>query len=499
MCHTPTNIRNLSLALALPVSPSMARRLAIKLFVGFIALFLLGTVIVLSSVSYYLAIDPSAILSELEVPYTPPNVRLNGTGHERIPRILHQTWKTDVLPERWQPVSQTCKDLMPDYDYMLWTDASARQFISEHYPWFLDTFDHYPYNIQRADSIRYFVLHHYGGIYIDLDIGCLRPLDSLLPYPVILPKTIPVGVSNDLMFAEKEHPFLAQTIHNLATFDHNWLINYPTVMFSTGPMFLSAQYAIYTSSHPGSVRILPNYFTHYYGSSWHADDAGFIWFLSGWGKLLMWIGLVIVILGIIRLAWPTGKQRRFRRYDAFPLRASRSGGWHIQLGSWTSDGSSIPSSPDAETVPSSPVDGHIQLPLTYDSSGSSHNRPGPLSAVYQRVRDSVAQFTSSERRYPSRSRGDRQRGGLLFFIPAIFTHNHDADVPPRSPPPPGPPPAYPADKQRYAGDFERAGLSHLIDSNYDDDSSVSSRDSTLFDADSQPGSPNRSRSVSRHR
>jgi len=37
------------------------------------------------------------------------------------------------------------------------------------YLWFLETFDAYPYPIQRADAIRYFVLHHYGGIYIDLD------------------------------------------------------------------------------------------------------------------------------------------------------------------------------------------------------------------------------------------------------------------------------------------------------------------------------------------
>lgn len=37
------------------------------------------------------------------------------------------------------------------------------------YEWFLETWDAYPFNIERADAIRYFVLHHYGGIYIDLD------------------------------------------------------------------------------------------------------------------------------------------------------------------------------------------------------------------------------------------------------------------------------------------------------------------------------------------
>ena len=61
----------------------------------------------------------------------------------------------------------------------------SRELIATEYPWFLTTFDNYTQPIQRADAIRYFVLSHYGGIYIDLDDvrprrpgPCLRaPLD----------------------------------------------------------------------------------------------------------------------------------------------------------------------------------------------------------------------------------------------------------------------------------------------------------------------------------
>jgi mannosyltransferase OCH1-like enzyme len=38
----------------------------------------------------------------------------NTTRQPRIPRIIHQTWKTDVLPERWEAVRQGCVDLHPD-------------------------------------------------------------------------------------------------------------------------------------------------------------------------------------------------------------------------------------------------------------------------------------------------------------------------------------------------------------------------------------------------
>lgn len=51
----------------------------------------------------------------------------------------------------------------------MWTDAKSRELIGTEYPWFLTDFDNYTHPIQRADAIRYFVLAHFGGIYIDLD------------------------------------------------------------------------------------------------------------------------------------------------------------------------------------------------------------------------------------------------------------------------------------------------------------------------------------------
>ncbi|KAK0547797.1 hypothetical protein OC846_003836 [Tilletia horrida] len=252
---------------------------------------------------------------------------------ERIPRIIHQTWKDSTLPPQWQVLRDECQTMHTDYEYMLWTDAESRIFIQNHYSWFLPVFDSYPYVIQRADAIRYFVLHHYGGIYMDLDIGCLRRFDPLLRFEVILPKTIPVGVSNDLMLAQKGHPFMDLVIHNLVAFNHQYLTNYPTVMFSTGPMFLSASYGMYVSKHGpaqqsssklpeagfSGIRVLPKslygknakpgeapdaFFRHLYGSSWHSNDAGFLIFLRDHGTLLMIIGFYIVAYGALRTILP---------------------------------------------------------------------------------------------------------------------------------------------------------------------------------------------------
>jgi len=48
------------------------------------------------------------------------------------------------------------------------------------YRWFLPIFDTYPLPIMRADVIRYFLLHHFGGIFVDLDVLCLKPFSGLV-------------------------------------------------------------------------------------------------------------------------------------------------------------------------------------------------------------------------------------------------------------------------------------------------------------------------------
>ncbi|KAF8639686.1 hypothetical protein AX17_000950 [Amanita inopinata Kibby_2008] len=442
----------------------MSRRRPLYIFLSILALILTGTVVVLSSFAYYLSIDPAAYLTEDEVPILDNLTRWNASDHgkvERIPRIIHQTWKSETLPERWRGVSEACRVMMQDYKYMLWTDAASRDFIAQHYPWFLDTFDHYPYNIQRADVIRYFVLHHYGGVYLDLDIGCLRPLDPFLIYPVILPKTIPVGLSNDLMFSEKGHPIMEQTIHNLITFDHNWILNYPTVMFSTGPMYLSMQYGLYVSTHPktanSEVRVLPkslygknakegeaphSFFSHFYGSSWHADDAAFIGFLGTWGKGLMWLGLIILLLGLLKL--PSRQRYSFRRMSGYdillPRWSQRSGRWHIST-------PATPSSTGLETAVSSPVSDSdsspissvplVSVPFALRSDSPAHSdvytgrQRNFLADALIRLRNRISSFVDkrdNSRRNPSRRRGRRHSRGVLFFLPAIFASPQDIEL-----------------------------------------------------------------------
>lgn len=231
-----------------------------------------------------------------------------------IPKIIHQTYKNEHIPKLWQPGQQACVELHHDYQYILWTDDTAREFIAEEYPWFLKTWDSYPYPIQRADAIRYFALAHYGGIYIDLDDGCVRRLDPLLTVPAFVRQTVPTGISNDVMGAVPKHPFFLKVLDSLQKYKRNWLVPYITIMFSTGPLFLSVmlkQYKRYGVPEAGKVRILlpEDYKTHTLsffaispGSSWHLDDAKFVKSLANHIGLATLGGFIIAGL-IVLLEW----------------------------------------------------------------------------------------------------------------------------------------------------------------------------------------------------
>jgi len=233
-----------------------------------------------------------------------------------IPKIIHQTYINETIPEKWKEPVQQCLEMHADYEYKLWTDASSRTFIAAEYPWFIDTYDNYPFPIQRADAIRYFVLAHFGGTYIDLDDGCARRLDPLNSYPAWLHRTLPTGISNDAMASAPHHPFFLYVIESLSSYDRNWGLPYITVMYTTGPLFLSVLWKNYMSSGKnigdgkdgGRVRILMNddyhqkpwsFFNTFVGSSWHGDDARFIFWMGDNWLLLTVMGFLIA--GVVAL------------------------------------------------------------------------------------------------------------------------------------------------------------------------------------------------------
>lgn len=113
---------------------------------------------------------------------------------------------------------------------------------------------------------------------------------------------MPTGISNDAMGSVPQHPFFLRVIELLQAYDRSWLLPYITVMYSTGPLFLSViwkEYMLDKPSESARVRILMpdeynkyswSFFTHHVGNSWHGKDARLIFWVRPTAMVSMLLG-----------------------------------------------------------------------------------------------------------------------------------------------------------------------------------------------------------------
>ncbi|MER6997716.1 glycosyltransferase [Streptomyces sp. NPDC000410] len=178
--------------------------------------------------------------------------------------MIHQTWKDTDVPREWRKWADSWRLHNPGWGYRLWTDADNRAFLQEHYPWFLPVYDGYPEAIMRADAIRYFLLDHFGGLYVDLDFECLRPVAGILDgnelvlgcepeahTRLLLARQRGFGriVGNAFMASRPGHPFWAH-VHRQLVSAHKL----PGTLDVTGPFFLTR--AIDGAPDPDSITVL---------------------------------------------------------------------------------------------------------------------------------------------------------------------------------------------------------------------------------------------------
>lgn len=160
----------------------------------------------------------------------------------RIPRLIHQTWKNSIVPPHWQASQDAWKKYHPDWEYKLWTDEDNRAFVAEKFPWFLKTFDEFPYGIQRADAIRYCILYVYGGVYCDLDLEPLGNLENLFPNEgVYLVASVDYTKSytNNFMASSPGQSFWIEVLIEMMKPTPWWAIGkHLFVMTSTGPIMI---------------------------------------------------------------------------------------------------------------------------------------------------------------------------------------------------------------------------------------------------------------------
>ncbi len=179
----------------------------------------------------------------------------DGVSHEKlmtykkteIPKIFHQSWKDIHVPDRYKDWETSCMDLHVDYDYLLWTDVDNRLLVAKEYPWLLYTYDRLRSGIQRADFVRYVYLHHFGGIYADLDVECLKNSDELIKNRIVVLGVLGDdydfihNIPNAILASKKGHPFWLFLLNRISMLLHQ---NDGTEA-TTGPIILRDAYRLF--------------------------------------------------------------------------------------------------------------------------------------------------------------------------------------------------------------------------------------------------------------
>lgn len=255
-----------------------------------------------------------------------------GVNFDFVPRHIHQTWQSTELPAAWGAFQSGWQAQHPEWEYTLWTDADNRRLIADRYPWFLSTYDSYPRDIQRVDAAKYFILHAYGGVYLDMDTECLRPIDPLIEDGGLVVSRTPDGVIDGAFLASPPaHAFWDTVFHQL---QHPSLLarivrfipggSASTVLLTTGPQMLRLATRRYRRGATEGITVLapeavssrswlrrkqgfPNvaaYLHHHHADSWLSEKELRLHKHFNIHTLrLIWLALILVLIGFV--SWLT--------------------------------------------------------------------------------------------------------------------------------------------------------------------------------------------------
>lgn len=178
-----------------------------------------------------------------------------------IPRLVHRLWLGSPEPEWLRGFAAGWR--RPGWELWQWGDDD----VAALFP--LTNQDVYdraeeiaPANVGqlRADVLRYELLYRFGGVYVDADFECLRPIDGLLEADCFAAWEVQDRwAANGIMGATLGHPFIARLIDGLEARVVDPQGRRPNRL--TGPHYLTTL----ARAHPEEITVFPQDWFFPYG------------------------------------------------------------------------------------------------------------------------------------------------------------------------------------------------------------------------------------------
>ena len=173
-----------------------------------------------------------------------------------IPHIVHQLWKDERVPARWEAAVRSVRRYHAGWEYRLWTDAAIDDYVRRRHADFHATFRAFERPIMRADVFRYILMHDVGGLYCDLDYEFLRPFDySGAEIVLSLERAVRFGddadmIANYVLASAPGHGFWRDVLRELST-QQPRIRTYDDVGGATGPGLLTRIFFAHRTEYSG--------------------------------------------------------------------------------------------------------------------------------------------------------------------------------------------------------------------------------------------------------
>lgn len=224
-----------------------------------------------------------------------------------IPQAIHQTWKTRHLPPTLARYHASWLHFNPHWQVHFYDDQACLEFVRDAYPEFLPVYQGFAHTIQRADFFRYLIVYHYGGLYADIDMECLRPLGPLDSHSAAifsveeqitqqrqreLGYREPFQIANCIFATAPQHWFLERLIEQVVQVAHQPAQTNAAILSTTGPWSLTRLYFALEPEAQQQLTILPQIYwmpptsypnwwplnsnmvaRHHFMGSWKSEDA----------------------------------------------------------------------------------------------------------------------------------------------------------------------------------------------------------------------------------
>lgn len=192
-----------------------------------------------------------------------------------IPKILHHIWVgPDPFPAEFERYRKTWQLHHPAWELRLWTEENLPGDLRRR-----EVYDKLRVPAERSDILRLELLYRYGGVYVDTDVECQRPLDPLIEGLDFFTAYLKPGrVNNAVIGSIPEHPIVGRALDDLSPREF-----YGYDKSAAGPLFFDELMKRY----PDATVFPPEVFypkdpaerrdavtVHHVARSWK-DDAGF--------------------------------------------------------------------------------------------------------------------------------------------------------------------------------------------------------------------------------